>query len=111
MHEVSLVREMKRLVEQQAEQQQFSRVQSIHIELGSNACVSKDSLEFAFESVRFGLLEGTKLAIHTVLAKGCCYACGLSAVMSERIGECVSCGGLVLAEGGAVMRITELEVV
>ena len=111
MHELSLVREMKRLVELQAEQQQFSRVKSIHIELGSNACVSRDSLEFAFESVRFGLLEGTTLAIHTVLAKGCCSACGLSTVMSERVAACLACGGLMLAEGGDDMRITELEVV
>ncbi len=111
MHEVSLVREMKRLVEQQAADGQFSRVKCIHLELGSNACVSRDSLEFAFESVRSGLLAGTNLAIHTVLAKGSCSACGLSAVMSERVAECAACGGLMLAEGGDEMRITELEVV
>lgn len=111
MHEVSLVRELKRLVEQEAKLRQFSKVKSIHIELGSIACVSKDSLEFAFESVRFGLLEGANLDIHTILAKGCCPACGLSAVMTERLSDCSQCGGLIMAEGGNEMRITELEVV
>ncbi len=111
MHEVSLVRELKRLVEQQAAASRFSRVKCIHIELGSNACVSKDSLAFAFEAVRSGLLENTRLDIHMVLAKGQCSACGLQAVMHERLSDCVACGGLVLAEGGDEMRITELEVV
>ncbi len=111
MHEVSLVREMKRLVEHEAELRQFSRVKSIHIELGSNACVSQDALRFAFESVRSGLLEDTNLDIHTILAKGCCRGCGLSAMMTEHIGVCAACGALILAAGGDEMRITELEVV
>ncbi len=111
MHEMSLVREMQRLVEAEAAAKQFGQVKRIQIELGSVACVSQASLLFAFDSVRTGLLHNTELDIHAVPARGVCPACGLNMVMMSRLMDCSGCGHLIVAEGGDEMRITALEVI
>lgn len=111
MHEVSLVRELNRLVEHEAAVRHFSKVERVHVALGAHACVSEQSLRFAFESLRGGVLAEAELAVRLVQAKGECRACGARAVMTERIGTCAACGGVMLPQGGDEMRITELEVI
>lgn len=111
MHEVSLVRELSRLVEQEAATRDFSKVERVHVALGAHACVSEESLRFAFESLRGGVLAEAELAVRTMQAKGVCRTCGVLSVMAERIGTCAACGGVILPQGGDEMRITELEVI
>lgn len=111
MHEVSLVRELNRLVEQEAAVRHFSKVERVHVSLGAHACVSETSLRFAFESLRVGIMAEAELDVRMVQAKGVCHACGARAVMVERISQCAACGGVMLPQGGDEMRITELEVI
>lgn len=105
------MRELARLVEQEAAARHFSKVERVHVALGAHACVSELSLRFAFEALRTGIMAEAELAVRTVQAKGVCRACGVRAVMTERIGTCAACGGVLLPQGGGEMRITELEVI
>ena len=111
MHEVSLVREIQRLVEQEAIVQQFDRVKVVEVSIGATSCVSEVSLRFAFDAVRSGVLQDAKLAVQKVQTHGSCSACGLDTLMTERLTACTACGGLVVARDEAMMRITGLEVV
>jgi len=111
MHELSLAREMVRIVEQMAEQEHFSKVERIHLALGALSCVSDESLRFAFDAVRTPLVGEAELAIEKVPASAQCSSCGRIAPIWQRLQRCEGCGGEMLAlTGGDAMRITDLEV-
>jgi len=111
MHEMSLAREMVRLVEQQCDQHGYRQVKKIYLQLGAFSCVVPEALSFAFDSMRTGRFEDTQLKIRQVEANGSCGVCGYQESQGEAYAACVRCGGIMLPNNADEMRITELEVV
>jgi hydrogenase nickel incorporation protein HypA/HybF len=116
MHEVSLVRELVRLVELQCDQHGYRQVKEIHLQLGVYSCVAPEALRFAFDSVRSGRLENTQLKIRQVESRSSCSICGYQEKLSEAYVACARCGGMMMPqefEGmqPGEMRVTQLEVI
>jgi hydrogenase nickel incorporation protein HypA/HybF len=111
MHEMSLAREMVRLVEQQCDQHGYRQVKKIHLQLGAFSCVAPEALCFAFDSMRIGRFEDTKLKIRQVEVNGNCGVCGYQEMLSEAYAACARCGGVMMPNNTDEMRITELEVI
>ncbi len=116
MHEMSLARELARLVEQQCDQYGYRQVKEIHLQLGAFSCVAPEALNFAFDSVRSGRLEKTQLKVCQVETRGRCSLCGYQQMLNEAYAPCSQCGGIMMSQEinglrAGEMRITELEVI
>lgn len=111
MHELSLAREMVRIIEAQSVSRDFTQVRRIHLRIGPFSCASAEALRFAFESLRRPLLEKAELCIEIDAVKGQCSNCGHIQRMDQRLQPCEKCGEDVHAgEGGDELRIIDLEV-
>jgi hydrogenase nickel incorporation protein HypA/HybF len=111
MHELSLARELVRLVDQQCDLHGYRQVKQIHLQLGAFSCVAPEALCFAFDSVRYGRLEQTRLQIRQVETRGGCTVCGYQAMLNEAYAACARCGGMMMPQEVDEMRVTELEVI
>lgn len=111
MHELSLAREMVRIIEAQSVSRDFTQVKRIHLRIGPFSCVSDESLRFAFESLRRPLLAGAELCIEKESLSAQCSNCGHEQRMDQRLQPCEECGEDVRADAaGDELRITDLEV-
>ena len=121
MHEVSLARELVRLVEEQCEAHGYQQVLRIQLQLDAFSCAAPEALDFAFESLRRGRLARARLDIRQTVAAGQCSICRYSAMLEKAYADCPRCGGIMLpehaevAQDGAMrsgdIRVTELEVI
>ncbi len=112
MHELSLCRSLLTLLQQQAEEQGFSRVHCIWLEVGPLAAVVPAAMELAFSACSQGTLaEGAELHLLQPEAQGRCRNCGAVSTMSSRIDLCPECGAehMLLISGDSLM-VKELEV-
>ena len=112
MHELSLCRSLIKQLEMQAQQQGFSRVHEIWLEVGPMSAVMPESLEFAFSACSRGTLaDGATLHIVEQPARARCGVCGEICTVSSRFDPCPNCAaeGLALLSGDGV-AIKELEV-
>ena len=112
MHEMSLCEGIIQVLEEQAQQQNFSTVSLVVLEIGALAGVEKEALRFGFDVVTKGTLaEAATLEIVDLPATAWCFACEMSVPVSERFDCCPQCSGHQLqVNGGDEMRIKELEV-
>ncbi len=116
MHEMSLARELVRLVELQCDLHGYLQVKEIHLQLGAYSCVAPEALSFAFDSVRSGRLENTQLRIRRAESRSSCSICGYQEKLSEAYVACVRCGGIMAPQDPdemqtGEMRVTQLEVI
>lgn len=111
MHEMSLARELVRLVEQQCDQHGYRQVEKIHLQLGAFSCVAPEAMHFAFASMRMGRLDHTQLEIRQVESNCGCGVCGYQETLGEAYAACARCGGVMMPNNFDEMRITELEVI
>lgn len=112
MHEMSIAQSIIRLLEQQAEQQHFSRVTRLWLEIGPLAMVEVESLRFCFGAVCRGTLaDQALLEIMSPQPRARCVQCGVEQAVTSRFDACCECGSyrLHLLQGDE-MRIHELEV-
>lgn len=112
MHELSLCRSLIKLLQQQAEQQGFSRVCTIWLDVGPMAGVVPEALEFAFSACSPGTLaEGATLHLVPSQATARCRDCGQISNPSSRLDPCPHCGhAAVDLISGDNLTIKELEV-
>lgn len=112
MHEMSLCERLIQLIEDQAAHEGFSRVKTVHLEVGALACVELQALRFCFDAICRGTCsEGASLRISQPLAEAKCVECGEQVMIADRLQTCPNCGGIgFIPLGGEQMRITELEV-
>ncbi|MBK1691893.1 hydrogenase maturation nickel metallochaperone HypA [Ectothiorhodospira mobilis] len=111
MHEVSLAREILRILQEQARMQGFGRVHRVHLELGPLSCVDPEALIFAFEAVTADTLaRGARLELHRPPARGTCRHCGHGYTMDSLVTPCPRCGGPGRILSGLEMRVRDLEV-
>lgn len=112
MHEMSLCEGILQVLEDQAGEQQYSRVKTVWLEIGALAGVEPAALAFSFDVVCRGTLaDGSRLEIIELPATAWCMQCAGPVEIRARHACCPDCGGSQLqVTGGDEMRIKELEV-
>ncbi len=112
MHEMALCQGMIGLIEDQREQQDFSVVRRVVVEIGALGHVDPDALAFAFDVVAAdSVAAAAKLEIREIPGRGWCMDCSESIEVPRRGDGCPRCGRFMLImEQGEEMRLKELEV-
>jgi hydrogenase nickel incorporation protein HypA/HybF len=112
MHEMSLCEGILRVIEEQAEVQDYRKVKTVWLEVGTLAGVEVDALRFGFDVVMKGsVAEGALLSIIDVPGQAWCMQCVKNVSIKQRFDSCPECGGHQLqVNGGEELRIKELEV-
>lgn len=112
MHEMSLCEGVIQIIEEQATEQNFSKVKSVCLEVGQLAGVEIEALKFCFEVVCRGTIANdAKLEIEKLAGQAWCLQCANAIQVTERYAACEKCGSYQLQiTGGDEMRVKELEV-
>lgn len=93
MHEVSLMKNLLRTVEDAAEREGGGPVQVIHLRIGEMSGVNTDALSFAFEVLSKGTAaEGGRLEFERVQLRARCRECGVEFHPDEFVFRCAGCG-------------------
>lgn len=109
MHEMSITQSIVQICEQNAAGR---KVTSVTVEIGALSGVVADAVEFCFEACTSDtLLQGAKLIIEPVEARGYCRACEKESAIAAYYDPCPLCGGFGLEiVAGEELRVKELEV-
>lgn len=110
MHELSLLENVREVLQEQARKQHFSRVKQITLEIGKLSCVEPEALHFAFDVVmKDTLAEQAELVIQFSEGVGVCRQCQQQVKMESLHDPCRSCGHprVDVVQGGS-MRISDL---
>ena len=112
MHEMSLAENVLQIIEDAADEQKFTRVKTVWLEIGQLSCVEPDALRFHFEVVtRDSLAHQAQLEIIKILGHGCCNQCGTEMPLSSIYDSCSNCGNYdIRIIRGNEMRVKELDV-
>jgi hydrogenase nickel incorporation protein HypA/HybF len=112
MHEMSLCESILQTLEQQAAVQNYHKVKTVWLEIGSLAGVETNALRFSFDIVVQGsLAEAAKLEIIEIPGQAWCMPCAKNVSVEQLYDQCPLCGSHQLqVTGGDQMRIKELEV-
>lgn len=113
MHEMSLCENIRDILEEQARESGFTRVNRVWLEVGPLSCVEPDALRFGFDVVMRGsVAQGAAVEIMTPIATARCLACQHIAEIKQRYDPCPQCGtGPMEMIQGDALRIRKLEVV
>ena len=109
MHEMSITQSVVEICERAAGGR---RVTAVTLEIGDLAGVVPESIEFCFDAcTRETPLEGARLSVERVAARGRCQGCGAEFAVSALFDPCPGCGGYgVELLSGEELRVKELEV-
>lgn len=109
MHELSITRSVVEICERYAE---GGRVTSVTLEIGDLSGVVQEAVEFCFDACTRGtVLEGARLCIERVTARGRCHGCGNEFIVAAYHDLCPACGAFgVELLCGEELRVKELEV-
>ncbi|HYE36719.1 hydrogenase maturation nickel metallochaperone HypA [Methylocaldum sp.] len=112
MHELSLMQNVRDIIEASRTQQGFRRVRTVRIEVGKLSCVEPDALRFCFDVVMQGTpAEGANLDIIETQGRGVCRSCGGMVELEALYDSCRLCGShRVDVTAGNELRVRELEV-
>src|SRR6476620_10008825 len=102
MHELSIVRSIVSIVENEAAKAKAVLVEEIELEIGCLATVEIDALKFAWEyGVKETLLEGSLMRIQNIEGKARCNRCGTVFFVRELYDPCPNCNGhsLMILQG------------
>lgn len=112
MHEMSLAEGVLQIIEDQAQQQDFSRVKTVWLEIGQLSHVSPEAISFCFDAVTKGTVaEGAALEILRPPGQAWCHDCMAKVEVAALADPCPRCGGHKLqVTDGEEMRVKELEV-
>ena len=112
MHEMSICESILGLIRDQAQSQNFSKVERVCLEIGPLSGVEIEALKFGFDVVmRDTLADGARLEIIETPGTAWCMPCGQSVAIEQRFDACPLCGSHQLqVTGGDELRIKELEV-
>ena len=112
MHEMSLCEGILRVIEEQAAVQQYHKVKTVWLEVGTLAGVEVQALRFGFDVVMKGSIAADgRLEVIDIPGRAWCLQCLKNVVVRQRFDVCPECGGYQLqVNGGEELRIKELEV-
>jgi len=113
MHELSLLENVREILETHARSQNFTRVTRVTLEIGKLSCVEPDALRFGFDvAMKGSLADGAELVITEANGIGRCRQCGRQSVIETLYDPCAECGcPYVDVVQGAEMKIKDLIVI
>jgi len=113
MHELSLLENVREILEHHALKQNFSKVTQVTLEIGKLSCIEPDALRFGFDVVmKDSLADGAELIISELNGLGVCRQCGRQSVMDSLYEPCNGCGSpKVDVVQGMEMKIKDLLVI
>ena len=112
MHEMSICEGILTVMEEQANEQSFTKVKTVWLEIGPLAGVEMEALRFGFDAVTEGsLAEGARLEIIQTPGEAWCLECAKTVPVKQRFDGCPECDSYQLQiTSGDELRIKELEV-
>jgi len=112
MHEMSLCEGILRVIEEQAESQNYHKVKTVWLEIGALAGVEVEALRFGFDVVmKDSIARDAKLEVIHVPGQAWCMQCMKNIEIAQRFDACPDCGSHQLqVNGGEALQIKELEV-
>jgi len=112
MHELSLLENVRQILEDHALSQKFTKVTKVTLEIGKLSCVEPDALRFGFDVVmKDSLAEGAELIITELNGLGFCQQCGQNTTMELLYDPCGHCGRPLTVVQGMEMKIKDLVVI
>ena len=112
MHEMSLCEGILQIIQEHANQQKFTKVKTVWLEVGELASVEIESLRFCFDVIsKNSLADNATLNIINLPGKAWCLQCAQTVTISNRFSPCPECGSYQLQiTGGEELKVKELEV-
>ncbi|WP_028877925.1 hydrogenase maturation nickel metallochaperone HypA [Terasakiella pusilla] len=112
MHEMSICESILQIMEDQAQAQNFTKIEKVRLEIGPFSGVELEALRFGFEVVtRNTLAENCVLEIIETKGQAWCMECADTVQINERYEACPKCGGHQLqVSSGDELRIKDMEV-
>ena len=113
MHELSLLENVREILQEHANSQNFNQVKKITLEIGKLSCVEPEALRFGFDVVMLGTLAGdAELILTEVDGVGWCEKCKKQVSMDTLYEPCGACGNpFVTVTLGNEMKIKDLIVI
>jgi len=113
LHEISLLENVKEILQDHAKSQNFNRVKKITLEIGELSCVEPDALRFGFDVVmKDTLAENAELIITKLEGLGICDKCKEQVSLATLYDPCTLCGNpFVTVIQGSEMKIKDLIVI
>lgn len=94
MHELGIIAEVVRVVEEIARKQQLTKVDTLVLQIGELSSVVPYFVEQCYPAASYGtMLEKTRLEIEVLPGNGRCRACGKVFNVLENHRGCPTCGG------------------
>jgi len=113
MHELSLVQSLLDIIEVQALEHGFEKVNSVKVSFGRIAAIDPQSLEFAFSVQSQGTLAaGADFIIDIKPLIIQCLSCGIKSEIESYEALCPACGAweLEIKSGNEDLQLVELDV-
>jgi hydrogenase nickel incorporation protein HypA/HybF len=112
MHELSLLENVREILEEHAVSQRFSKVNKVTLEIGKLSCVEPDALRFGFDVVmKDSLAENAELIINELDGVGFCKPCQKEVTILALYDTCKYCGKqIVEVTQGLEMKVKGLVV-
>lgn len=112
MHEMSICESILQIIEGQAKEQAFDRVNRIRLEIGPLAGVEVEALKFSYDVVTRGsIAEKSALEIIHLPLNAWCMPCAKSVDVEQRFDACPECKSYqIQITGGDELRIKDMEV-
>lgn len=110
MHEISLLENVREILETEAARQGFRKVNQVTLEIGALSCIEPEALRFGFDVVmQDSIAAEAELAIEIIPAQGRCQHCQQPVPMQSLQQVCPICGkyGVNLLQGNS-MKIKDL---
>jgi hydrogenase nickel incorporation protein HypA/HybF len=92
MHELSIAIDIIEIAEENAKKANASVINEIELEIGTQAGVVREALDFAIESAKIDtMLEKAKWVIHEIPAMARCTSCGYEFEANDLFTPCPKC--------------------
>ena len=113
MHEISLLENVREILQEHAKTQHFKQVKQITLEIGQLSCVEPEALRFGFDVVmKESLAKDAKLILATLKGLGICDKCKQPVSIETLYDPCELCGNpFVTVTQGNEMKIKDLIVI
>lgn len=94
MHELGVIAEVVRIVEDIAQRQELTNIDTLVLQIGELSTVIPYYVEQCYPAAVYGtMLENTRLKIEVLPGNGRCKSCGKVFNLLENKNKCPDCGG------------------
>jgi len=113
LHELSLLENVREILQDHAKAQHFKQVKKITLEIGTLSCIETEALRFGFDVVmKNSLAENAELLITEIEGLGVCDQCKKQVPIETLYDPCSLCGNpFVTVVQGQEMQIKDLIVI